>query len=47
LAIGDAAAVDALIDRCRIGPPGAVVTRLDREPALDDGRRTFDQRPTV
>lgn len=47
LAIGDAAAVDCLVERCRIGPSGAAVARVGQEQAMDDGRQTFDQRPSA
>jgi len=34
---GDPAAVEAMVAWCRIGPPGAEVTRLDVEDAEADG----------
>ena len=47
LAIGAAPALDALIERCRIGPSGATVSKIEREPAEDDGSEGFEQRPTA
>ena len=37
LICGPAAAVAAMLERCRIGPPGASVTAVKTEPALVEG----------
>ena len=37
LICGPAAAVAAMLERCRIGPPGASVTDVKTEPALVEG----------
>ena len=47
LAIGEAAAIDALERACASGPPAARVTAVRRTPAADDGSRGFAQRPTI
>jgi acylphosphatase len=44
---GDDAAVEAVIEACRRGPRLAVVERVEREDAADDGSVGFEQRPTV
>jgi acylphosphatase len=38
---GEAAAVDALVDWCRNGPPGARVERVDVRDAEDSGATAF------
>ena len=47
LACGEPDAVQALIDRCRIGPPAAEVSRVDVEDAPPEPHAYFEQRPTV
>jgi len=47
LAVGPAPAVDALIDRCRQGPPAARVDALDSEAALGIVASGFTPKPTV
>ena len=47
LFIGPAAAVDAMLERCRRGPRLAEVSGVDRFPAADDGAQGFEQRETV
>ena len=47
LACGEPDAVQALIDRCRIGPPAAEVSRVDVEDAPLEPHAYFEQRPTV
>jgi acylphosphatase len=46
LAIGDAAAVAALVRACRDGPALARVDRIEQEDAADDGAAGFRQLPT-
>ncbi|MGE0716971.1 MAG: acylphosphatase [Alphaproteobacteria bacterium] len=46
LVIGPATAVDAMVERCRRGPPKAVVTAVHRAPDADDGSAGFAQRET-
>ena len=46
LVIGDAAAIDSLVEACRRGPAMARVDGVARTPAADDGSRDFDERPT-
>jgi acylphosphatase len=46
LAIGAAAAIDALAAACAAGPPAARVTAVRRRPAEDDGSQGFRQRRT-
>ena len=46
LFIGPEAQVDAMIDRCRRGPPAARVVNVAVESAEDDGRSSFRQLPT-
>jgi len=45
-AFGRPAALDAFADACAQGPRGAVVSRVTRSEAPDDGSRGFGQRPT-
>jgi acylphosphatase len=46
--VGEAAAVEAMIEACRQGPPAARVERLAVAPAADDeGAAGFIQRPTA
>ena len=47
LAIGEAAAIDALQESCRQGPTAAVVLAVERYMADDDGSRGFEERPKV
>ena len=47
LVIGEAAAVDAMVEACRQGPGLARVGRLTRLPAADDGSPDFNERATV
>ena len=47
VAIGERAALDALTEACRQGPPGAVVLAVERYTAGDDGSVGFEQRATV
>lgn len=47
LAEGKAAAVTALIERCRHGPPAARVDRVDVEETDEAASAGFAQRPTV
>lgn len=47
LAIGEDAAIDALVAACHEGPPGAVVRSVAREPATDDGSTGFQQKATL
>lgn len=47
LAIGEPAAVEALVEACRRGPVGAEVRALTRSPAEDDGATGFEERTTV
>jgi acylphosphatase len=47
LLIGDEAAVAAVTDQCRRGPPMGQVDRLDAVPAQDDGSTDFVERATV
>jgi acylphosphatase len=47
LAIGEAAAIDALEQACRRGPSAAAVTTVRRHAAEDDGSRDFRQADTV
>ena len=46
LLIGPSAAVEEMVARCHEGPPTARVSRVDREPAADDGSAGFRQRST-
>ena len=46
LAIGEAEAVDRLVDRCHEGPAAARVTSVRAEAAQDDGSHGFEQRAT-
>ena len=47
LAVGAAAAVDALAEACRQGPQSARVARVTRTAAEDDGADGFDERATL
>lgn len=47
VAIGDDAAVDALIDDCRHGPPQAHVTRVEAHPVDPPRVKGFTKRFTV
>ena len=47
LAIGAAEALDALVQACHSGPPGAEVRSVRREPAADDGAQDFEERATL
>ena len=47
LLIGEEAAIAALIEQCRHGPPHAHVDRIDAAPAQDDGSMDFNERVTV
>ncbi len=43
---GEDAAVDAMVDACRRGPPGAHVTELKIEPYAGAPETRFEVRPT-
>lgn len=47
LLIGEEAAVAAMIEACRRGPPAARVAAVTERPAADDGSPGFFQRPTA
>jgi acylphosphatase len=47
LAIGEADAIDALVQACRQGPPAAAVETVERHPGEDEGGTTFEERPTA
>ena len=47
LFIGNAAAVAAMIEACRDGPPDAYVTDIAEAPGEDDGRPGLRQLPTL
>ena len=47
LAIGTDADVAELIQRCRRGPPAAVVDAVDVTDAVPEPLETFEKRPTV
>ena len=47
LALGEAAALDALETACHHGPPGAVVLAVERYIAHDDGSVGFEQQASV
>jgi acylphosphatase len=47
LLIGDEAAVAAVTEQCRRGPPEARVDRLDAASAQDDGSTGFTERTTA
>jgi acylphosphatase len=47
LAIGEAAALEALVAACRRGPAGSEVRALSHAPAEDDGSQGFEERATV
>jgi acylphosphatase len=44
---GSEEALDALLMRCRTGPPEAKVTRIDVEPAEGDPPEDFGKAPTL
>jgi acylphosphatase len=44
LAIGEAAAIEQLLQACNGGPPSALVRAVKLEPAEDDGSVGFEQR---
>ena len=45
--IGEAVAVEAMIDACWRGPPMAWVDGIERGDAADDGGVAFEQKPTA
>jgi acylphosphatase len=47
LVIGEAEALERLVEACRLGPPGARASGLRKAPAEDDGSRGFEPRPTL
>jgi acylphosphatase len=47
LATGGDAAIAALVEACRRGPPAAAVTDVTVNDADDDGSTGFSMRPTV
>jgi acylphosphatase len=47
LVIGDAAAIDAMVEECRRGPRMAAVDDIQRAPADDDGSKDFSERSSV
>jgi len=47
VASGPADAVDALVDRCRRGPPSAEVASVEVADAAYDGLSGFEERPTT
>jgi acylphosphatase len=47
LLIGEEAAVTAVTEQCRRGPPHARVDRLDAASAQDDGSSDFTERATA
>jgi acylphosphatase len=47
LLIGEAEAVEAMVEACRQGPGMARVEGVSRVPAQDDGSRAFDERGTI
>ncbi len=47
VAVGDEAAVDRMIARCRDGPPAARVEQIDVEETDETAPAGFAQRPTV
>jgi acylphosphatase len=47
VADGDAAAVSALVEWAKKGPPGARVTEVTVTESADGGHADFDWRPTV
>lgn len=44
---GKAEAVDEMLQRCRRGPPDAMVTALDANPSNEDPGSGFERKPTV
>ncbi len=47
LAVGDGSAVDALIERCRTGPPAAAVTEVTVSEVEPEPIEGFSKRATV
>jgi acylphosphatase len=47
LFVGRPAAVDAMVEACRQGPPSAKVTEVEQQTVTDDGAAGFRQLPTV
>jgi acylphosphatase len=47
LLIGEADAVDAVVEACREGPGMAQVEGVSRIPAEDDGSKSFEERGTA
>ena len=47
LAFGDSTAIEALVARCRRGPPAAQVERVDVEPEEGEPPEGFARAPTV
>ncbi len=47
LFIGEAAAVAAMIEACRDGPPDAGVAAIAQAPDVDDGSDGFREQPTA
>lgn len=45
--IGEAIAVEAMIEACRRGPALARVDQVARDAAIDDGATSFEQRATA
>ncbi len=43
---GEEAAIDALIARCRVGPPGAEIVEISVTPGAEEARGPFTIRPT-
>ena len=46
LVVGEAAAVDRMIERCRDGPPAARVERVEVEETAEEAPAGFESRPT-
>ena len=44
LAIGPEQAIETLAERCRTGPPAAIVDHVRVEPAEEEGLTTFEKR---
>ena len=47
LVAGEGAAMDRMIERCREGPPGARVDRIDVEEATEEAPEGFEIRPSA
>ena len=47
LVVGDGAAVDRMIERCRHGPPAARVDRIDIEESREEAPDGFETRATA